>query len=108
MECRVRSHWQCVVLSYWTQRVGPEPVCAAMNRGHSLRMDNTVRELMEHFLQSPLVAWVSAPASLSHGWWPGSSPASWGLHRPHPGPWQSWDSGPSQVSKLKAGSWSGA
>ncbi|KAK1332811.1 hypothetical protein QTO34_006342 [Cnephaeus nilssonii] len=43
-----------------TGTVGPEPVCAVMDGEHSLRMDDTVRELMELFLQSPLVTWVIA------------------------------------------------
>lgn len=38
-----------------------EPVGAAT--GRSLGMDVTVSELMELFLQSPLVTWVSAPGS---------------------------------------------
>ncbi|XP_059516759.1 protein Daple-like [Myotis daubentonii] len=42
-----------------TETVGPEPVCIAMDGGHSLRMDVTVRELMELFLQSTLVAGVT-------------------------------------------------
>lgn len=43
--------------------------------GHSLSMDVTVSELMELFLQSPLVTWVSVPGSLPHCWGTGSSPA---------------------------------
>lgn len=38
-------------------------------------MDVTVSELMELFLQSPLVTWVSVPGSLPHCWGTGSSPA---------------------------------
>lgn len=42
--------------------------------GRSLSMDVTVSELMELFLQSPLVTWVSAPSSLPHCWCTGSFP----------------------------------
>lgn len=37
-------------------------------------MDVTVSELMELFLQSPLVTWVSAPSSLPHCWCTGFFP----------------------------------
>lgn len=42
----------------------PEPLCAARPR---LSMDVTVSQLVELFLQSPLVTWVSAS-------WPSSTP----------------------------------
>lgn len=61
-----------------TETVGPEPVCIAMDRRHSPRMGVAVRELMELFLQSRLVAGVSAPAFLSHCRCPGSEPAPLG------------------------------
>lgn len=53
-----------------------EPVGAAT--GRSLGMDVTVSELMELFLQSPLVTWVSAPGSQPQCWCPGSSPTPLG------------------------------
>lgn len=85
-----------------TGTVSPEPVYAALDGGHSLRMYSTVREFMELFLQSPLVTWVSVPASLYHYWCPDSSPATPGVSTDpthlgpgHPGTWAS-----SKVSKL--------
>ncbi|KAK1327331.1 hypothetical protein QTO34_019206 [Cnephaeus nilssonii] len=50
-----------------TGTVGPEPVCAAMDGEHSLRMDDTVRELMELFLQSSLVTWVKTLSPVASG-----------------------------------------
>lgn len=52
--------------------------------GRSLSMDLTVSELMELFLQSPLVTWVSAPGSPPHCWCTGSSAARPGSQRPDP------------------------
>ena len=56
--------------------------------GRSLSMDVTVSELMELFLQSPLVTWVSVPGSPPHCWGTGSSPARWRsqLNPTQPGP----------------------
>ncbi|KAK1327721.1 hypothetical protein QTO34_012866 [Cnephaeus nilssonii] len=50
-----------------TETVGPEPVCAAMDGGHSLRIDVTVWKLMELFLQSLLVAWVKTLSPVASG-----------------------------------------
>lgn len=71
----------------------PEPLCAAARRtgtagrragGRSLSMDLTVSELMELFLQSPLVTWVSAPGSPPHCWCIRSSPARLPSSQPRP------------------------
>lgn len=52
--------------------------------GRSLSMDVTVSELMELFLQSPLVTWVSAPGSCPIVGAPAPLPAAGGRRTPDP------------------------